>query len=865
MAWLEEAARRAKSAAGRELAGVKTEKLRASDACEALIAAAIAVFPEAEESALRGTISGAADQDVHQSSPVLVLGGELPSPMPSWCAWLEHLGALELNEAPYELDNGDVAQRAVLVADKGGHRDARFLIKFRAQRLRLEARDPDAPKTSILTSVPGFLAMYPRFSSNRWSGPCIVRAAVELGSVRIGPPRRPGSPWPQGQVNPEIKHYAAINAWGVSLEQRHAMIDAYNSAPDFPGGDGELWPRAWPTWAFVQYRSQRQEQRGDARDRDRPDAVALYDLRALIGRCTRHAWHGRVLSGSSVGGLECSIAFDFGTTTSCVVEKVTVARAGAHTLGVSFDVGRAESPPPPSGWHTLVGDRERAGAFGCGEQLRLRGGYLATSLLFADRDVVDRFAAPGRADPYSAWLPQQSNARTVEKAERFELRRFKAPELLEYVPAHQSIGRSALAFRSLGRYARLLGEAVAAAHATPSPHDGSAPPLHRLNVALSYPELKWSEDGQLTASGKVYREKIAEIGSAALLPSLRYAWPIVQEASLVAETTAARANRRLFGNEDSDRAPVIVLADFGGLTLHVVVELRGVAGRGLEPDIRGSTMTYKLGGELFLDACALAPIKVWDRARFERYAGFLRERIDEGHTLNELPALAIALEKVIAARIVELTCRQIEATLRRADHAGRYLDAPIAVHLMGQGWLLSGLSSADAERREVVKQIFGERFRRRLSPRVSLEMLDKKDLSSGALSATDGNSGGVMETSENHRALPSLLGVEITEKHGSKRWYSLVGGSEEESIVPISSEDDWWRAFTAGADGVQKPALMHRALWFGEHDPFGVRFVGSTFLRYPAAVSPVAGWVEQCGPSALVLDLLGELGESGTS
>jgi hypothetical protein len=52
---------------------------------------------------------------------------------------------------------------------------------------------------------------------------------------------------------------------------------------------------------------------------------------------------------------------------------------------------------------------------------------------------------------------------------------------------------------------------------------------------------------------------------------------------------------------------------------------------------------------------------------------------------------------------------------------------------------------------------------------------------------------------------------------------------------------------------------MHRALWFGEHDPFAVKFQGSSFLRYPAAVSPVAGWVEQCGPSRLVLDLLAEL------
>src|SRR5688572_8506882 len=100
MAWLDEAARRAKLAIGGELAGVKTEKLRASDACDALVAAATAVFPGAEEGALRGTISGAADQDVHQGSAILVLGGELPSPMPSWCAWLEYLGAIELRDAP---------------------------------------------------------------------------------------------------------------------------------------------------------------------------------------------------------------------------------------------------------------------------------------------------------------------------------------------------------------------------------------------------------------------------------------------------------------------------------------------------------------------------------------------------------------------------------------------------------------------------------------------------------------------------------------------------------------------------------------------------------------------------------------------
>ena len=859
--------------------------------------------------------------------PRVPLGDAPVHPLPSWCAWLAAAGVLQIDSVSVAPEPGEHWHRDVQVCSAtlvGA--DARWPIRVGARALAL-------PRDERL-----FVAHFPDLLRADWRGPVGLRAAAHRGGVRVEPVWRPDLP-------PRPRRWASCAAWIVARASSgaNARPAAGAGPPPYLRGVGERWPSGWPLWWRLWYRR--------APDSEE-QALSLLHLPTLwseahppaVPPAARVTARARSTAFAAQGpAVRCGVVFDVGTSTTCVKEQDRFD--GQHP----GSIGQPMLSRPRSGFRLLAGDPLHAWRYGCGEHLQTLNGFLPTQLCFASPNAEEavlegRVAA---ADALiCAWLPQRPppglevepagshgeglaggaddgseaglpNAWPPPGGERRPptLKRFKWPERLadQLSDLDLDVDVHTAAERLLHCYGRVLGLTTAATHARPAAATGgsprTSPRLAELDLRVLYPELEW-RTATAGEPGVSYEDVLRRVALESLVPALRAAWRVVSEPMLVSETATVRAllaqpaspapgSRRLPGGA-RPWAPVVVYADLGGLTLHVVVELLPLPGLPA-PRVRGLAMAYSLGGEGLLDAWAYACAVLQGDGHQRRLvrAEALRAHIDEGGRLGSRPdsaAHAEALRSTLRRRAVALIARQVRAACRlAAPHTaapGRYGLADLQVHALGQGWLLGGLDEPDGAAREqrVADRFLPSALKAELERSASLELgrrtgarqqeeraidvrlISKERVCEGAflLPRPPDNADSASPTAPLRPAAmshPAFAGVGLRWGAGRRSshlaWFARfrVAGAGPPAPERL---DPWFDDFTGGSGcpGVDRPSPPRSASAWLSEAPSREALVQGLALSYEVARSPLRHWVERCGVSRMALDLLEELEQS---
>ena len=541
-------------------------------------------------------------------------------------------------------------------------------------------------------------------------------------------------------------------------------------------------------------------------------------LRQLAGREPQALWRLSELWKARLGDapeaetaaaagapVSMRLGIDLGSTSTVVVEEDEAA-SGAP--------GAKLSATAASGFRRLAGDPTTAHRYGCGERLLAPAGHLPTALAAGSSDAL--LTAIETGDPLQLWLPQEGEGDPPLLADRF-----KSPELLllsEWF--YPQLDPKPSSRKLLELYGRLLGQSLAAAHATPLVvAEGArwalrAPRLETVEAVLTYPRTEPFEQ-VFDGVGRAVRQGLAE------------AWPKTSHA-LVPDPLAARIAA------GASELPIEAFVDFGGLTLQIAVRVPGAPGRPA-PFIAGSSMTYLLGGERVLDAAAFASADLDDTAplrdAFRSRARSFRSLISRGGRSEapEAPALKAAVLEVVAA----LVKRQIEATLRRAslDH-GALRGAGVRLFLLGEGWKLAALDVPDSGREAATVQRLEEVLG-------GVERIDKRRLCEGALRAS--RSAAQPEPPVELHCVDVGAGDALVQ-----RWFATAG-ERRAGLHPLQA-DPWWRAFSAG-----EPSLLRVEQWFGAGEsPFDHGLAGGP-IGFDGARSALRQWVDVGGASLVAL------------
>ena len=542
------------------------------------------------------------------------------------------------------------------------------------------------------------------------------------------------------------------------------------------------------------------------------------------------------------------IGVDLGST-SCAVVEEDDARA---PLG-----GKLLAPDSaPSGFLLLAGDAASAHRYGCGESLRVRDGQLAAALCASSPEALASVLR-GEGFAEQLWLPQAGGGETALEADRF-----KSPELLQHAEwlAALEEGGAPLAIEEVSRkllhaYARLLGRALACAHATPiSAAEGGlfhlrAPRLDMAELVLTHPRGAWS-----ARSPGSFRE-VLEGAAEELCQGLRCAWSQASHRP-ICEPSAVRAARAA---NSADRHPIELGADFGGLTLQIAVRAPAPPGRP-RPLIAGSSSCFLLGGEPCLSAAAFAaagldePLRKADadervelRAAYRAHAK--RMRAWTGSGLCQEPASrqqSLALRAAIFETIVPLLRRQLVATLRRAapDFAG-LRGAGVHLVLLGDGWKLLALDAPEAQREAAMLERIQEHLTSEpLLPGADLlfERIGKPRLCEGALRVAADEPG--------PERLPELQGIDT---QSGQRFFGLAEDAAGPRHAP-STADPWWQEFSKGA----AENLLRVEQWFGRGSPFASRLADG-HRSFAPGQSLLRQWLDLSGPSLVALRIFDRL------
>ncbi len=749
----------------------------------------------------------------------------LQVPMPSWCAWLVARGVLHWESEPaLDATKSRLQQRFTLAVLRGG-RPQRFAFDFSGAFAR--GARPEL-----------FIALAPGCLSNDWKGPVCVRVALAPERrFSIGPPAHPdGATVLEGQ---------GTLTWVISPEAQKLP------AALGPAGDGKSWPAAFPEWLTVRAETRR----GQA------PPTALFWLPAL--------WHRRFQRKPEAGGRDpripggarLSLGIDIGSRTT----GVTARADGGSELSQQLDL--PSDLPLPSGFALLSGEARSAHRHGCGESLELRDGYLPTALQIGSPAALRALLRAPEDDEavFQAWLPQVPPGLPQGDAVVPRLELFKSPELLHHAEAlpdllaaselaatRPDLAPAQASFALMHAYGRLLGHAVAALHASPgsdphAPARAAWPDLQEVSVAMAFPKLRWPEHG---ASGpKTYAELYQAVGER-LCSALRFAWARVEGPRLVADPDAAKA---MSPAAPAEHERIQVVADFGGLTLQISCELLAQPGRPA-PLIAGSTMTYVLGGERWLEAAAFALAGQKPDVR-SAYAGELRGlRNLVGNDAPLDPRRAGAIGSALLAKVSALISRQVHGTLTRAaQHAAGFRGASAHVLLLGDGWKLFALDRPSAEREAALRAgIVAEArgwLRAAEVSEVRVERRTKQDLCKGAITA--GATSGLA---------PPLVPLHLVPTSGQEplSWFASPD-PDGDGRAAIDTSDLWWADELKGPSGPAALCTPSQWLTAAGGSRFANRLRG-TETSYEARQPLLEQFLRTSGPSLIALhiyDLLG--------
>src|SRR5205823_7431607 len=195
--------------------------------------------------------------------------------------------------------------------------------------------------------------------------------------------------------------------------------------------------------------------------------------------------------------------------------------------------------PAASGFRRLAGDPSTAHRFGCAEELLAPAGHLPTALAAGSAEALALLFAPDADDraALQLWLPQAGEGDPPVVADRF-----KSPELLlwsDWLTGLPQLDARLVSRKLLESYGRLLGRALAAAHATPLVvAEGGRwalrwPQLEKAQAVLTYPQCAW------TATASEPFQSVFDSVGAALCKGLEAAWASAAHV-LVADPLAAR-------------------------------------------------------------------------------------------------------------------------------------------------------------------------------------------------------------------------------------------------------------------------------------------------------------------------------------
>jgi hypothetical protein len=556
---------------------------------------------------------------------------------------------------------------------------------------------------------------------------------------------------------------------------------------------------------------------------------ALCDLewlwRARMGAAPEASSRGQI----AAAPVTIRLAVDLGSTSTMVVEE-DCALAGS--VGGKL----LQDPHPPSGFRRLAGSAQSASRFGCAEELLAPDGHLPTALAAGSAEAV---AAVLRGDPdavHQLWLPQGPE-------EPLRADRFKSPDLVlmadwlaqlpgEWDPAHVSR-------RLLETYGHLLGRALAAAHGAPlvTPEGGRWslhwPRLQQVDAVLTHPECAWRAIG-----GEPFRDVYAGV-LRELCKGLAAAWPSATQ-RLVADPAAARKASERASDPARPRHPVDAFVDFGGLTVQIGVRLPRAQGRP-ELFIKGSSMTYLLGGERLIDAAAYASAD-GERDGYRSTARRWRTLISNGGQL-EAGSEAGAAGKAILDTVLALVRRQLDGTLRRAAPGLSTLrGAGVRLYLLGEGWKLAALDVPDQDREtETLRRLSRELHWPGLD--VELLRLDKRRLCQGALRAGP--------TPQDDDGSVELQGMDVFAGPTPQRWFAAVDASAGPAEIAPQEGDPWWQAFAADAAG--NGSLLRVEQWFRAGEPPFRSGLAGGKLSFDPRRSLLKQWVDLSGPSLVAL------------
>ena len=304
------------------------------------------------------------------------IGDLSPLPIPSWCVWLLHFGGLRIE--PQTSPRGGTTTRAIIDVGTG-----EYHVHFSAPRLT--------------ERIPMYLATFPSTFDNNWQGPVFVRAATEIGEVRIRPPAT-FSGLEKLVGSPNWSPVATLSGWRAVAEEDRDL----SAAGQAPLGHGIDWPLGWPRYVCIDYRpapgapiASSVFDLAEVHEKlESPDTSTDPDIQGLFNT----KWHVNI---------DMSAQEDSVRLSQSIVKMQTIS---GSRVWEETSLDRI-----PSGWRLLSTDASpMAPMLGCGEYLSISDEALPATLCYPAAltpKMVNRSQFDIDARVAASWLPQDADRR----------------------------------------------------------------------------------------------------------------------------------------------------------------------------------------------------------------------------------------------------------------------------------------------------------------------------------------------------------------------------------------------------------------------------------------------------------------------